>query len=243
MLGALGSAGGRVHGLGGLHVRPGRARPAGRRRAAESAAPSSSAIAVVPSASPSRHGEPRGLGRAVPSAAPPAAPSVERQSPEPDARPPDADPESRPARRPSPSAVRHARPELGSLRPADGVPGQAGLLAVPRPVRRQPVQHREVLRRAARDRQGPEPVDRVRAQGGSRPDPAAARPAEASPRPEPAGRGQDHGRATRMCVRCTRRHWSPRHDAQPEAVHARRRPSLAWIHDRCAPQGASAAHR
>ena len=145
-------------------------------------AASSSAVAVVPSATTTADRQRRGLALAPRHAGPDR----------------DSRPESKPDGRtdtfadPGAECVAAASPlpTLGSICAADCVPGQAGLLDLSSPLRRQPVQHRQVLRRATRDGQGPQPVDPVRAEGRPRPDPAA-------PDPLAAGSSLIGGRARR----------------------------------------------
>ena len=89
-----------------------------------------------------------------------------------------------PCRRPSrplnPSPTREADQEavVQPVRPADALPGPAGLLDLQDPVRRQPVQHRQLLRRAAGDGPGLESLGGRRVEG---------RPRPADPAPDPLG--------------------------------------------------------
>ena len=75
---------------------------------------------------------------------------------------------------PTPIATRrtdhqgHAAPDLEPLRAVEALPGHARLLHLHRSLGRQPVQHREVLRRPAQDGPGDEPVDQERPRGRAR---------------------------------------------------------------------------
>ena len=99
---------------------------------------------------------------AEPTPAPTPSPSpVPVAEPDPDGGP-DADRDGRTDHQ------SHAATDLEPLRAVEALPGHARLLHLHRSLGRQPVQHREVLRRPAQDGPGDEPVDQERPRGRER---------------------------------------------------------------------------
>ena len=101
--------------------------------------------------------------RRLPTPTPTASPS-----PSPSPTPTVADPTPTPIATRRTDRQSHAATDLEPLRAAEALPGHARLLHLHRSLGRQPVQHRQVLRRPAQDGPGDEPVDQERPRGRER---------------------------------------------------------------------------
>ncbi len=125
-----------------------------------------------PPATPRRTPTPTPTATSEPTPSPSASPSPTRQ-PDHHAEPqPEPDPHARPDAEADPEAAVGGQRE--PARAAEAVPGHAGLLRLRRSLGRQPVQHRQLLRRVVDQGQGDEPVGQQRPDHRPRtPDPAA----------------------------------------------------------------------